>query len=59
MLYIELAQFVQLRAPFTVMGEVFGHSFGNKNVPGVPAIHDALANRTASRRYVRSLSLRR
>src|SRR2546428_13955490 len=44
MLYFVLAQIVQVRLPVAVLAQVICYVFGQKNVPGIAAIEDALAN---------------
>ncbi len=41
-LHLALAQIVQVRLPVPVIGQVLRHMPGQKNMPGIAAIHDAL-----------------
>src|SRR5207248_1251985 len=38
-LYFALAQIVQVRLPMPVLGQIVGHVSGQKNMPGIAAIH--------------------
>src|SRR5213596_1820304 len=42
MLHLTLAQIVQIRLPVPVLGQIFRYMPGQKNMPGIAAIHDAL-----------------
>src|SRR5678815_6052800 len=42
MLRFTLAQIVQVRLPVPVLGQIFRYMTGQKNMPGIAAIHDAL-----------------
>src|SRR5438128_8249232 len=41
-LYLTLAEIVQVRLPVPVLGQIFRYMPGQKNMPGIAAIHDAL-----------------
>jgi hypothetical protein len=42
MLHFTLAQIVQVRLPVPVLGQIFRYVPGQKNMPAIAAIHDAL-----------------
>src|SRR4029453_11525773 len=42
MLYLALAEIVQIRLPVPVLGQIFRYMPGQKNMPGIAAIHNAL-----------------
>src|SRR5439155_20666108 len=41
-LHLTLAKIVQIRLPVPVLGQIFRYMPGQKNMPGIAAIHDAL-----------------
>jgi hypothetical protein len=41
-LYFALAQIMQVRLPVSVFGQVVGNMPGQKNMPGITAVHYAL-----------------
>jgi hypothetical protein len=41
-LYLTLAEIVQIRLPLPIFGQIFGYVPGQKNMPGIAAIHNAL-----------------
>src|SRR5947208_15961692 len=41
-LHLTLAQIVQVRLPVAVVGQIFRYMPGQKNMPGIAAIHNAL-----------------
>jgi len=41
-LHLTLAEIVQVRLPVPVLGQIFRYMPGQKNMPGIAAIHDAL-----------------
>ena len=41
-LHFTLAEIVQVRLPVPVFGQIFRYMPGQKNMPGIAAIHDAL-----------------
>src|SRR6266566_3147102 len=41
-LHLTLAEIVQIRLPLPVVGQIFRYMPGQKNMPGITAIHDAL-----------------
>ena len=40
--HFALAQIVQVRLPMPVLGQIVGHMPGQKNMPGIAAIHHPL-----------------
>ena len=49
------AQIVQIWLPLPGLGEVFRHAFGEKNMPGIGAIHHSLGQINAGSGDIRSL----
>src|SRR6266568_7820783 len=43
-LHFALAQIVQVRLPVPVLGQILCHMLGQKNMPGITTIHDALCD---------------
>src|SRR5439155_20572579 len=41
-LYFTLTQIVQARLPVSILGQIFRHVRGQKNMPGIPAIQHPL-----------------
>jgi hypothetical protein len=46
--YFDFAKIIQKRTPLRVMFQVVGDAFGNKDVPGIAAIHHPLGDVDAS-----------
>ena len=44
MLYLALAQIVQLRLPVPIIGQIFRHMPGQKNMPAIAAIQHPLGH---------------
>src|ERR1051325_2860380 len=43
-LHFHFAQIMQMRSPSSVLLQIFGHSLGQQDVTGVPAIHQTLGD---------------
>src|SRR6266516_3497169 len=52
-LHLTLAEIVQVQLPVPVLGQIFRYMPGQKNMPGVAAIHDALRHVDPCSRDVR------
>src|SRR5437879_5965753 len=52
-LHLTLAQIVQIGLPLPVLGQVFRYMPGQKNMPGIATIHDALCHVDSWSRDVR------
>jgi hypothetical protein len=52
-LHLTLAEIVQVRLPVTVLRQIFRYVPGQKNMPGIAAIHDALRHIDPCSRDVR------
>ena len=52
MLHFAFAQVVQMGTPLTILFKVVRHMLGQKNVPGVPAIHHSLGQVDSRSRYI-------
>src|SRR2546430_11752596 len=52
MLHFARTKIVQERSPLLVFFEIFGDVFGEKNVPGVPAIHHPFGDVDSSAREI-------
>src|SRR5437763_16797455 len=55
-LHLTLAQIVQIRLPVPVVGQIFRYMPGQKNMPGIATIHDALRHVDPRSRDVRLVS---
>jgi len=44
-LHLRLAEIVQIRLPLPILRQIFRYVPGQKNMPGIAAIHDALRPR--------------
>ena len=52
-LHFTLAEIMQIRLPVPVLGQIFRYMPGQKNMPGIAAIHDALCHVDPRSRDVR------
>src|SRR5213082_3860480 len=52
MLYLPLAEVVQVRLPVTVLSQVVHHMFGQENMSGITAIHYPLRNIDSGSSYI-------
>src|SRR6266480_7964704 len=52
-LHLALAQIVQVRLPVPILGQIFGHMRGQKNMPGIATIEHPLGNIYSRSREVR------
>ena len=52
MLHFAFPQVVQMGTPLAILFQVVSHMLGQKNVPGVPAIHHSLRQIDSSARYI-------
>jgi len=51
-LHLTLAKIVQIRLPVPVLGQIFRYMPGQKNMPGIAAIHDALRHVDSSAGHI-------
>ncbi|PYJ93281.1 MAG: hypothetical protein DME54_05855 [Verrucomicrobia bacterium] len=51
-LHPTLAKIVQIRLPVPVLGQIFRYMPGQKNMPGIAAIHDALRHVDSSAGHI-------